>query len=117
MVCAKCNSLGAGCNAFRKCLEEENDRQLSSPCTVDADEGIQSNFALSAAQRSSGIASTSQPSQHHPAQHAMGPTPKHFMGANPKQLPHTQELEELFAVLSSWLSLGENRHGLASFDL
>lgn len=80
-----------------------------SSCPDDADEGLQSTPTFSAAQRSSGIASTNQPSQHCLAQYTVG--------ATPKQVPHTQELQELFAVLSSWLSLSETRHGLASWDL
>ncbi|KAL3142038.1 hypothetical protein ABBQ32_004670 [Trebouxia sp. C0010 RCD-2024] len=95
-----------------------------------------SNPALSAAQRSSGVASTSQPSQHPPAdsESSHGPHGQHVgyqhSGQYPhdqkptqhghtddKHLPHTRELEELFAVLSSWLSLGESRQGIPLWQM
>ncbi|KAL0021859.1 hypothetical protein WJX77_009077 [Trebouxia sp. C0004] len=128
------------------------------------DQASQEYPALSAAQRSSGVASTSQPSkqqqpaqeaspymqrpQHDSNQHRCGESSQHPQGvqAGSSQQPHgvsvgkhshhvrlqgldpssthagqaggsrsqpdSRELEELFAVLSSWLSLAESRHGL-----
>ena len=125
-----------------------------------ADQAGQEHPALSAAQRSSGVASTSQPSrqqdsphgssqhaheaqsgshqhpqeaQHGPSQHSHGvtggkhshharlqgldPGATHSGQAGPSRVPsQSRELEELFAVLSSWLSLGESRHGLPLWE-
>ncbi len=151
--------------------------------TASADQASQEHPALSAAQRSSGVASTSQPSkqqqpaqgsthhmprpQHDSGQHRHGESSQHPQGvqagssqprhgessqhpqgvqAGSSQQPHgvsvgkhshhvrlqgldplpthpgqgggsrlqpeSRELEELFAVLSSWLNLAESRAGL-----
>lgn len=104
--------------------------QISLVLPACAEQGKEGNPALSAAQRTSGVSSTSQPSQHPPAhtgssQHPHG-QPGHLHGrsqphdgepgqhgrTDAKQLPNTRELEELFAVLSSWLGLNETRQGL-----
>ncbi len=117
------------------------------------DQTSQEDPALSAAERSSGVASTSQPSAQQPAQqtssqhpqgaqpgpsqHAHGvPVGKHshhvrLEGLDPVvtqsgKAPHQgsseqhsqlRELEELFAVLSSWLHLRESRHGLLLWEV
>lgn len=133
-------------------------------CNTAADQASQEHPALSAAQRSSGVASTSQPSkqqqpdqgssyrvqrpQHDSSQPRHGESSQQPQGvqAGSSQQPHgvsvgkhshhvrlqgldpslthsghaggfrsqseSRELEELFAVLSSWLSLAESRHGL-----
>lgn len=133
-------------------------------CNPAADQASQEHPALSAAQRSSGVASTSQPSkqqqpaqesshhtqrpQHDSAQPRHGESSQHPQGvqAGSSQQPHgvsvgkhshhvrlqgpdpspahpgqaggsrsqpeSRELEELFAVLSSWLNLAESRAGL-----
>ena len=114
------------------CGCKHNFQQHSS----SADDQDVTNMALSAAQRSSAVASTSQPSQHHPAhaqhsqyhsshpEHSQQPHghPGHLHGSqlgqtDAKQAPFTRELEELFAVLSSWLSLRENRQGLPLWQM
>lgn len=116
---------------------------------VIADQAGQEHPALSAAQRSSGVASTSQPSRqqdsphgssqhlketqqgpsqhshgvtggkhgHHARQQGLDPGATHGGQAGASRLPsQSRELEELFAVLSSWLSLGESRHGLPLWE-
>ena len=133
-------------------------------CNPGADQASKEHPALSAAQRSSGVASTSQPSQqqqpvqesphhmsgpqHDSGQHRHGESSQPPQGGqsgsgqqphgvsvgkhshhvrlqgldssstHPGQAggfrshPESRELEELFAVLSSWLSLAESRAGL-----